>query len=271
MIKSDDKTPGAGIPIAPASEAVTKVEKVNTVVLHVTTPPQSGSQVRDVQIKLAVLGFLTGACDGIYGPATEAAVRTFQRARGLTVDGTVGPITAAALSQSTSSPVPSVPLDSPGNLALVEAEKHLGLKESPPGSNRTMFGLWYGHDGLPWCSIFVSYCFALGANKLLCDGFIGPGVKAGKGCAYVPTVEAWLKSTGQWLGKTYRPQPGDIAIFNFSGAGPEHIGIVVADIGSGRFTSVEGNTSVGNDSDGGQVMVRARAVSQVDGFGRIAF
>jgi hypothetical protein len=37
----------------------------------------------------------------------------------------------------------------------------------------------------------------------------------------------------------------------------------------GRFWTIEGNTGVGNDSDGGEVMRRVRAPADVDGFGRI--
>ena len=90
----------------------------------------------------------------------------------------------------------------------------------------------------------------------------------GKGCAYVPTTEHWLSVTGLWVGRT-DPQPGDIAIFNWDGGQPDHIGIVQQNEGNGVFTTIEGNTSVSSNSNGGEVMQRSRHIVQVDGFGRV--
>jgi peptidoglycan hydrolase-like protein with peptidoglycan-binding domain len=52
------------------------------------------SEGRQVELLQKALGINV---DGIYGPETEAAVRTFQASRGLTVDGIAGPATSAAL------------------------------------------------------------------------------------------------------------------------------------------------------------------------------
>ena len=56
-----------------------------------------GSDVTKVQKKLIQWGYLKGSADGSYGPKTKAAVESFQRKNGLTVDGRVGPKTAAAM------------------------------------------------------------------------------------------------------------------------------------------------------------------------------
>ena len=235
--------------------------------LRLTSPMLRGDDVRAVQSRLQALGFSPGTVDGVYGDATAAAVRAFQQHLGLEVDGVVGPRTVAALGAAKANG--NGHASSVGKRALAEAVKHIGAKESPAGSNRTPFGRWFGVDGVPWCNIFVSYCFSEGAEYTICHGFKGAGVYA-KGCTYVPTTEAWLRGAGFWIGRG-APQPGDIAIFNWDQKGvPEHIGIVEADLGGGRFRTIEGNTAIGNDSNGGEVMRRERTIGLVDGFGRIS-
>lgn len=57
----------------------------------------SGAVVTQIQTKLKAWGYYTGAVDGIFGSGTEQAVRKFQSANGLSVDGKVGTQTLAAL------------------------------------------------------------------------------------------------------------------------------------------------------------------------------
>lgn len=57
----------------------------------------SGSEVRQIQEKLKRWGYYNGSVDGIYGSKTEAAVKKFQRANGLTADGIAGKNTLAAM------------------------------------------------------------------------------------------------------------------------------------------------------------------------------
>ncbi len=238
--------------------------------LHVTSPLMRGPDVLAVQQKLTALGYDPGVLDGAYGPTTAAAVKAFQVARKIEVDSVVGPETRNALTAAKphSTKAPAKTGSTIGQKALAEALKLIGTTEKPPGSNRNLFGVWFGIDGVPWCNMFVSYCFSVGAGYTITQGFSGAGCTA-NGCSYVPTTEAWLKATGMWLGRV-DPQPGDIAIYNWDGGAPDHIGIVEAYLGGGNFNAIEGNTSVGNDSNGGEVMRRERRVTQVDGFGRVS-
>jgi len=78
-----------------------------------------------------------------------------------------------------------------GLRALAVARRNLGVREEPPGSNRTPFGEWFGENGVPWCAIFVSYCFAEGAGVTLGRGH--PGAWR-RGMSSVPLLEAWLRA-----------------------------------------------------------------------------
>lgn len=57
----------------------------------------TGPVVRELQTILSELSYLSGAIDGIFGPATGVAVRTFQTNNRLTPDGIVGRNTWSAL------------------------------------------------------------------------------------------------------------------------------------------------------------------------------
>lgn len=57
----------------------------------------SGTLTYILEFILSAKGYYTGAMDALFGDGLDAAVRTFQKAKGLTVDGIVGPATWYAL------------------------------------------------------------------------------------------------------------------------------------------------------------------------------
>ena len=57
----------------------------------------TGNTVNQIQQTLKNQGFYNGSVDGIYGSGTEAAVKKFQQAYGLTADGRVGTNTLQAM------------------------------------------------------------------------------------------------------------------------------------------------------------------------------
>jgi hypothetical protein len=75
------------------------------------TPLKNGSTGDDVtcvQQALQAAGYLNGTADGVFGPATGAAVKQFQAASGLAADGIVGPGTWGKLFPDTA-PSPPAP------------------------------------------------------------------------------------------------------------------------------------------------------------------
>ena len=85
-----------GKPCCPGKDPQTDSFELSRL-LRIESPFMRGDDVRDVQDALELYGFLPGSTDGIYGPRTHGAVIAFQQAKGLTVDGIVGPHTITAL------------------------------------------------------------------------------------------------------------------------------------------------------------------------------
>ena len=140
-----------------------------------------------------------------------------------------------------------------GNKIIECALKYEGLTENPPDSNKTIFGEWAKLNGVAWCGLFVSKCYFDAGFLLPKIGFKFPGFA---GCQ---TAFQYFKEKG-WITKT--PVKGDIVLFDWNNDGRyDHTGIFIEKISDTKFKSIEGNTSLNNDSNGGQVMQRVRSYS----------
>lgn len=142
------------------------------------------------------------------------------------------------------------------------AKSQIGISESPANSNNVKYNTWvYGHevhDGdkpgvhYPWCGAFVSWVFAeagLPLGKIdLMKGFVG--------CPFA------VEHVDKWGVIVTDPLPGDIVFYAWKGYNGfqsiQHVGIFEKDNNDGKkhLTSIEGNTSVKDNSNGGSVMDR---------------
>lgn len=137
------------------------------------------------------------------------------------------------------------------------AKAEIETTEYPPNSNHNKYGAWFGFDGVPWCAIFCSYCYWFGDFPIKNGGY-------SKGFAGVGTALINFKDR-----ITKDPQPADLAIFDWNAdQKPDHVGLFLGwkDRANGIFETIEGNTSVSNQSNGGAVMRRERNVRQVVAF-----
>lgn len=150
------------------------------------------------------------------------------------------------------------------------ARRELGVRETPMNSNNVKYNTAYYsrevYDGLwgttfAWCVVFVWWCFQqAGAAEL----FYGGGKTAS--CT---ALRDWAKQNGQWVTGGYRP--GDVVIYDWHDDGkPDHCGIIET-VGGSTVVAIEGNTAIGNDSNGGEVMRRTRTLSDIMGAVRPAY
>jgi hypothetical protein len=127
------------------------------------------------------------------------------------------------------------------------ARQEVGYIESK--GNKTKFGEWFGLNGVPWCGIFVSWCYAMGGVKL-------PKIGFRRGFAGCQTAAEYFKAHNMIVNS---PISGDIVLYDWKGDGRyDHTGIFLKRITNNTFAAIEGNTSTVNQSNGGAVMVRTR-------------
>lgn len=144
------------------------------------------------------------------------------------------------------------------------ARYEIGVEENPPNSNKVKYNTWFYNKEVfgpsyPWCGTFVSWVFFKAGLSLGKIDYL-------RGFAGCPFAVNYYKGTGDIVTKE-NVKPGDIVFFDWQGDGkPDHTGIFVCDNGNGTFMCIEGNTAVGNDSNGGKVMLRERRYGSVKAF-----
>lgn len=148
---------------------------------------------------------------------------------------------------------------------IIAAQSQLGVIEKGGSDghsgNIVTYWDWWAkvtgeHDqGASWCAVFVSWCFAqAGVSPLI-------AVKNKFGFIYCPDLDKWRPKQ---LVKPSLALPGDVVLFDWTGAGlADHTGIVEKNLGT-HLQTIEGNTSgegiVGSQQNGGGVYRRNRHI-----------
>lgn len=153
-----------------------------------------------------------------------------------------------------------------GEQAMSVAVTQVGVKEHPADSNDgpkvREYQMTTGAYRQPWCASFVTWCFKQAGKNL--EGF---------NTAYCPSWVDAARAGRDSLSVVARAdaRAGDVCLFDWGNDGvSDHIGILTSAVDEkGAFHSIEGNTSAGNDSNGGEVMRRDRNASQVLVFARV--
>jgi peptidoglycan DL-endopeptidase LytE len=175
-----------------------------------------GSAVSSLQQKLKNKGYFSAGVTGYFGSITTSAVKSFQRANGLLVDGEAGPDTLNKLNSSSSSS--SKPSTSTGSsTSSSSASKVISYGKRFMGTPY----VWGGSTPSGFdCSGFLNYVYrnAVGVN--------------------LPRTVAAIYQTGT---RVSSPQPGDIVFFETYKPGASHAGIY---LGNGQFLNASSSQGV---------------------------
>lgn len=159
--------------------------------------------VLDIQTALHDQGFNPGDLDGTWGRRTMLAVKAFQQAHGLKVDGIVGPLTLRALTGTMGSAATGASNGASAPLVWYEEALSLvGTHEDKSARSNPDILRWakdlnidYNNDDVPWCGLFVAHC-------------IGSALPEEQLPTHPLRARSWIK-----LGEPCRPVRGAILVF----------------------------------------------------------
>jgi len=226
----------------------------------------SGPMVRTIQEWLTLHKFGL-AIDGVFGPATGAAVSAYQQSVNLPVTGVVDAATYSSLISPLSNALKMLSAVSALNIDIPKyAQQHLDQHPREVGGQnagpwvRTYMG---GREGpeWPWCAGFA--CFVLNqasagrplplTPSFACDELAKDAMKRGIFVTGGPSFDTSHLAPGA-LFLVRRPSPQ---------RGWHHTGIVIG-VGPGTVTTIEGNTNEAGSREGVEVSRRVRETTGLD-------
>jgi hypothetical protein len=135
-----------------------------------------GKEVEKIQKKLWHFKYYLGPIDGIFGGGTQAAVRAFQKAKGLVEDGKVGPVTWKTLFKE-KIPTPSISKEPLGYKCLALT----GSFETGKGIPDCFAGVSGDFDGQGMSLGVLQWNFGQNSLQPLLEELIGKHAKVMKG------------------------------------------------------------------------------------------
>jgi hypothetical protein len=156
---------------------------------------------------------------------------------------------------------------------ILFAQGEIGTRESAPG--KVKYNDFYYPDSHPyhkqprgwhWCGTFCVYVYHYAAQQVGVPSPLTSQLNFDQTTHYVPAFHNWATRNKKI---TTEPKQGDLVNFDWQGdKSADHIGIFSrwVDRSKGLFEAIEGNTSPGNDSHGGRVMLRQRNLRHVMSF-----
>lgn len=242
---------------------------------HATLSPlrivlnQASASVKHVQEWLCFHG-IGVEIDGVFGPATEKAVKIFQRQNAMDETGAVDEYTLSKLTkplQRATQPIVSAST-SIGGLTIAYAEQH--LQEHPieiGGQNRGPWVRLYlnGHEGdqWAWCAGFACFCLRAAVNTSGQAAPIAYSVRCNELAESARNLGRFVSESN--LAARQLLKPGCLFLKRESHTNWTHTGIVI-EFGPNYFVTIEGNA---NDENGGpnrdyEVCRRIRGYSNFD-------
>jgi cell wall-associated NlpC family hydrolase len=198
---------------------IVKIEKNDLSSVDFLQNGDTGQAVKDLQKLLKNKGYFVNRIDGVFGPRTEAAVRTYQNQNNLVADGIAGKKTIIHLKTSPSTKAPSRSDNPPTqNNTSVPEDNHTEPSVEVDGSSESIINLGKSLIGTRYLWGGTT------PNGFDCSGFLVYIYK--KNGISIPRTVSDIWNVAK---SVQSPKRGDIVFFQTYKKGPSHAGIYLGD------------------------------------------